>query len=208
MKTTHLRRSLAAVATAIACLAVMAGPASATPHDVDITGGVIRLTKTGLTPEDIDLAPTATPSCTNPSTLQVDENGTTAIVTSLDSSHIKHFPSSSSWLWVLTRSPFGNVAGALDSTVSPHTITSMRVGVLVTIYNTTGCTPTGTPICNAAFSLQVNGTSTSTSSGDTFSLTGVSVGTIAAAPTCAAGPSYLIGSTSTVTSPITGTLTT
>lgn len=205
MNKTHLWRSIAALTTAIACLAVMASPAPATTHDVTITGGVIRLTKTGVS-EDVDLDP-STPSCTNPSTLQVDEDGTTVSVTALNASHVKSF-FGGSFLWVLTRSTTGNVAGTLSSTSVPHTITSVRAAVVATIYNTTSCTPTGTPVCTIASIFHMTGTSTSTSATQTFSLTGTSVGTVVAFPTCTAGPSGILGTSSTTPSPITGTITT
>lgn len=210
MKKTHLRRSLAAVATAIACLAIMGNPAAASAtYTATIATGVVTLTKTGMTPEVVDLAPT-TPSCTSPSTLTVQTSSTTSSstvsVTAINASHVRTFGATGTYLTVLTRSTTGNVAGHITSDTTPHTITGSRVSIVITIYNTASCTPTGTAICTLAVSLNLSGTSTSLSTGTSFNLSGTSQGTVVAFPTCGAGPAYLIGSASSVTSPITGTL--
>ncbi len=195
-----LRRSLVVVTMIIAGLIIPAAPAAATTHTIEISDGTIVLSKTGVT-EVIDLG--ASNSCTNPSTVTTDDGtGTTLTVTALSASHVQHFSTSGSYLMVLTRSTAGNTAGALNSTVTPHTITNMRVAVVATFYNTTSCTPTGTPLCTVAFLLNLSGTSTSTSTGSTFSLTGSSVGTVVAFPTCAAGPSHILTTSSTTTSPM------
>ncbi len=218
MNTTHLRRSLAAVGTALVCLVVMANPAAATPvnYNATITGGRIVLSKTGVT-EVIDLVPT-TPSCTTPSTLQAhftsNNTSSNVDVTNLNSSHIRTFGTTGTYLAVLTRSTVGNSAGHITSQGTPaHTVDSMRVGIQIRIYNTAGttdpCAPNGPLVCTLGVLLHLNGTSTSISSSNTFSLTGASVGTVVAlAPGCAAGPSYLLGTTSAVTVPITGHLST
>ncbi len=205
MKTTHLRRSLAAVGTALVCLLAMSNPAGATLHSATITGGIITSTKTGVT-ETINLNPT-TASCSS-STLQTDDGttGTTIAVTTLGSSHVQAYSNGQSYLTVLSRSTTGNSAGAYNTAVTPHTVTNLRVAIVATIYNTTSCTPTGTPVCTVAAILNLSGTTTSTSVSSTFSLTGASVGTVAAFPTCAAGPSQIIGTTLTVTSAIVGHL--
>lgn len=198
------RRSLAALGTVIACLATMAVPTAATVHTAALTGGQLTLTKTGVT-EVIDAG--STTSCTLPSTIQVDDGtGTTLAVTALNASHVQHFSTSASYLMVLTRSTVGNSAGTLNSTTTPHTITSMRVAVVMTFYNTTSCTPTGTPVCNLAVLLHLSGTSTSTSAGSNFTLTGTSVGTVVANPTCTAGPSHIIGTSAATTSALTWTV--
>ncbi len=211
MNTTHLRRSLAAIATATACLVLMASPAAATPHDADITGGVMTFTKTGYSPENINFSP-GTPSCAGP-TMALDETGTTITVTALNYSHVVTYVNANggaggTYLTVLTRSTVGNSAGVLNSTVTPHTITNMRVGIMITVYNTQTCTPVGAPICRLAYVLNLGGSSTSVSASGTFSLTGNSVGNVIAFPNCAAGPIDLVGTSVTVTNPITGHLTT
>ncbi len=209
MKKNHLRRTVVAVATALACLMALGNPAAASAtYHVDITTGVVTLTKTGMTPEVIDFAPT-TPSCTDTST-QVQTTSTTTsstiIFTTINSSHIRTFSTTGTFLAVLTRSTTGNIAGHINSDATPHTITSLRVAIVITIYNTTGCTPTGTPICTLAVLLHLNGTSTSLSNSTNFTVTGSSVGTVVAFPTCATGPSYLIGSSSSTTTALTGHL--
>ncbi len=203
MKKTHLRRALAAVGTAIACLGIMANPAAATPHEADLTGGIITLTKTGVT-ETIDLTPGGTGSC-GTGALDFDETGTAISVTSFTASSVRTFSTTGTFLAVIDQSTIGNSPGTLNSTTNPHTITGLRVGVRVNIYQTTGCSTTGlTPICQLGIVLNLSGTSNSMSASNTFSLTGASVGTMAAFPTCTTGPSYLVGTTATVTTPITG----
>ncbi len=212
MPTKHFRRTLAAVVTALACLMAVGNPAAAIPttYTATVTGGQLTLTKTGITPEVINLNG-STPSCTITSVnVNVTSNTTSSnvTVTAFSASHVKGFANGGSYLVVLTRAAFGNVAGHLNSTVTPHTVTGSRIGILATIYNTTSCTPTGTPVCNLAGILAfTNATTTSVSTSSTFSFSGSTVGTVAANPTCTAGPSFLVGSSGTITSPITGHLT-
>ncbi len=214
---TSLRRSLVAMVTAIVCLVALGNPAAGVPatYDVIITGGLIGLSKTGVN-EVIDLIPT-TPSCTAPSTLQAHFTSATVSsnvnVTAISSSHVRTFGFSGTFLAVLTRSTVGNSAGHITAqgTAPAHTVASMRVGIQIRIYNTAGqinpCDPIGNPICTLALVLHLGGNSTSISTSNTFSLTGSSVGTVVAFPTCTAGPTYLIGTTAVVTSPLTGHLT-
>ncbi len=211
MNKTHLRRSVAALATALACLAVVANPAAAVTHDAVITGGQITLTKTGVN-EVVDLG--GTDSCPQGTTLQVDIDATTNTIaaTALASRHIHHFSDSNTYLVVLSRSTFGS-PGAITSASSPHTITSLRVSVGVDIYspahyNATTCETTSTPICRLSILFHFSGSSTSSSSSSTYSLTGSSVGNVVGNPTCAAGPSFLLGTTATTSSAIVGHLTT
>lgn len=206
MKKTNLRRSFAAVGAAVACLMVMANPAAAVGHTADLTAGEITLTKTGITPEVIDLSPGGTGSC-GTGTLNYDETGTTIGVTGLSGSAVRTFGTTGTFLAVLTRSTSGNTTGTINSTTVPHTITAFRVAIVITIYNTTGCTPTGTAICTLAVILSLSGSSTSTSTSQNFTLTGTSVGNMVAFPTCGAGPSYLIGTTSSTTAAIVGHIT-
>jgi hypothetical protein len=68
MHTPSLRRVVALV-TAFACVIALGNPAAAVPvtYAIDLTGGQISLTKTGITPEMFDLAPEPTdPSCSGP----------------------------------------------------------------------------------------------------------------------------------------------
>ncbi len=201
MNTTHLWRSLIAATTAIACLLGLSNPAGAVLHAHGITGGEITLTKTGVT-EVIDLTPGTGTSCGG-GTLEVDETTTTVIVTTLTASGVRTFSTTGTFLVVLTRGTFSNSAGSLNSAANPHIIDSSRSSIVATVYNTTSCTPTGTPICTLAAVVHLAGTSTSTGVSATFTGTSTSVGTVAAFPTCTAGPSYLIGTSSATTVPIT-----
>ncbi len=204
MKKAHLRRSLAAVTTAIACLVVMANPASAAVHDVEITGGTVVLSKTGVT-EVVTLGGTTScpPPTTTLPTLRVDlgteTSGASVTVPVLQSSHVQTY-SNGSFLSVLTLSTGGSLAGTLSSsTTTGHTITSLRIPIRIQIYNTDTCTPVNL-VCTLGALVHLNGTSTSTTSSNTFHFTGASVGTLVANPTCGAGPSQLLGTTSTITS--------
>ncbi len=214
MHTKHLRRSLTAVVTALACLLALSTPAAATPttYTAAVTGGEITITKTGITPEVIDLGSTTSCAGTN---INVGFSSTTTssqvTVTAFSSSHVTTFANGGSYLVVLTRSPVGNTSGHLDSDTIPHTIdtsttgTSPRVGIVATVYNTTSCTPTGTPVCTLGLIIGMTAVTTiSVSISTTFGFSGASVGTIAAFPTCTAGPSFLVGSAVTVTSPVVG----
>lgn len=205
MDTTRLRRSLAVVVTAVAGLIAFAHPAAAAVHTSQITSGSSTLTKTGVT-ETLSFG--STTSCSG-TTMQIDLGtetvGASVSVTALSQSHVQPY-SSGSYLTVLTRSTTGNTAGTLGGSTGTHTLSTFRVAIVSTIYNTTSCTPTGTPVCTVAILFALSGTSTSTTVGNTFSLTGSSVFTTVAFPTCTAGPSQILGTTSTTTTPITGTL--
>ncbi len=196
------RRLLAIIATTVVAAIVNPATATATTHGIDIDGGEMLLSKTGVS-QVIDFEPKA--YCTSPTLTLDDGTGTTASVTALSSSHVQSYPIGS-LLTVMTRSTSGNTSGTLTSTSTPHTITSMRVAVVMTIYNTSGCTPTGTPLCTLAALLGLDGTSSSTSGGNDFSFTGSSVGTVVAFPTCTAGPSSLTGTSVTVMWPIMGAI--
>ncbi len=209
MNTSRPRRSLAAVATAIACLATMAGPAAATPaaHTATITGGTFIKTKTTFT-IPIDLAPT--PASCAPATFNMATTSTTtsstATVTGFNWSHRLDYGTGPTHLTTLTQSTMGNVPGHIDSTTTPHTLTGLRVGLIWTVYSSTGCTPTGTPVCTLAVLFNLSGTTTSLSTSTTFSFNGSSQGSFVGFSTCTAGPAFSIGATSSVTLPITGHL--
>ncbi len=208
MRHTHLRRPLTTVTTAIICVIALASPAAAVPvtYKAVLTAGVITLTKTGITPEVIDLAP-PNPSCIPADyrvTFTSNTNSSNVSITNVAGLHAVTF-AGGTYLTQLTRSTFGNTQGHVtDSTTGTHTITATRVALIATIYNTTDCTPTGTPVCTLAALLELQGTTTSISTSSNFTLTGSSVTPVVAFPTCAAGPSYLVGTTSTVTTAITG----
>ncbi len=209
MPTKHLRRTLAAVVTALACLMTPGTPAAAIPttYTASINSGQLTITKTGITPEVITFATTT--SCPPGPSINVNVTSNTtssnATVTAFNTSHVATFANGGSYLIVLTRAAFGNVAGHINSTVTPHTVTGSRIGIAATVYNTTSCTPTGTPVCNlAAVIAFTSATTTSVSTSSTYSFSGASVGTVAAFPTCTAGPSFLVGASVTITSPFTG----
>ncbi len=202
MNPTHLRRSPPAIVTIIACLTTMAQPAAAAIHDATFTGGTITATKPSVT--EIFTWPPGT-SCSTPSFRMdaTDVHSTTTLITFWQVVHNFNL-STGPFLFVWTRSTTANFAGHLASTSTPRTITGMRVGLVLTVYNTTSCTPTGTPVCTLAASLNLSGTTTAASASGTYSLTGTTTGTLVAFPTCTAGPTQLVGTTSTVTSPLTG----
>ncbi len=213
MPTIHLRRSIVAVTTAIACLVALANPAAAVPvtYRAEITAGQVTVTKTGITPTVFDLSPASlcAPGATADLDLSSDTTSSSVSITAFDAALVTDFGlGGTPYLVVLTRSPFSNIPGHLDSDSTPHTITGSRHGLVIRIYLTTGCTPTGNPVCTLGVALGLsNVTTTSVSPSTTFSYDGSSVGTIAGFPTCATGPSQILGATVTVTSPVTGHLT-
>lgn len=209
MNLTHLRRSLAAMAVSIALLVTMTNPAASATYIAEVTGGEIMLRKIGLIPpEVIDLGPGGL--CTFGSFFTFDTTSTTSSSSlwpaSFYSSQVRTFGSTGTYLMVMTRLSSGNVSGHVSSSTTPHTLTGMRVGFVMTIYNTTDCTPTGAPICTLAFLFNVSGTMTSLSTGNNYYFTGTSQGNVVAFPACSAGPSYLVGTTVLTTTPIDGYL--
>ncbi len=209
MPKTHLRRTVAAVATALACLLPAGIPAAAIPttYTATLALGNITITKTGITPEVINLG--STTSCAPGGTINANFTSNTTSsnvsVTAFNWSHVVNYANGGGYLTVITRAAFGNVGGHLDSSVTPHTITGSRIGLNITIYNTFSCTPMGDPVCNLGLVLAwANATTTSVSTSNTYSFGGSSVGNIAANPSCSAGPSFLVGAVVTVTSPLGG----
>ena len=71
---TKIRRRVVALATALACLALMAAPASATSHSATVTGGTIVLTTTGSLSLTLPFTGTAGTGCG--STLVLDQDAT------------------------------------------------------------------------------------------------------------------------------------
>ncbi len=213
MKKTHLWRSIAAIGTALACLTLMTNPAAASMHTSAITGGDITFTKSSITPEAIDLAPGTGPCPAGTMDVDFGSTDSTILVTAINQRFFTHFsPSGPDYLVVLSRSAFGNTSGTVTSTTTPHTFSSLRVAVVMTIYASTSynditCTSTGAAVCTLAVVLQLSGTLTSLSTSTQFSAAGSSVGTVANFPMCPAGPSHLTGSTAAVTSPLTAHLT-
>ncbi len=203
MNTTHLRRAVVAVATAVACLVTLATPSGAVLLNATINGGQFTFVKTGVT-ETIPL--TSTGACGTP-TLVTSITGTVFSMTVFSTSQVTAFAGGGSYLSVFTRSTSGNSAGTIDTTVTPHVVSNKRIAIVSTVYNTTGCTPTGTPVCTVAFILNLSGTGTSTTTGSSYTLSGGSVGTVVAFPTCAAGPSQLLGTTVTPPSSVSWTFT-
>lgn len=218
MNPTPLRRSIAAIGTALACLALMANPAAATIHTSDITGGELALIKPSMTPEVIDLGPGTGPCPAGAWTLDVDTASSTLSVTAIDQRVITSL-SSPDYLVVFTRYPLGNSPGPVSSATTPHTFSSLRVAVAMSIYgstryNTSSCSvsvdgTTGlpfTPTCTLLVLLNVSGTLTSLSPSTQLSATFSSLGTVAMLPGCS-GPTFLVGSTAAATTPFTAHLT-
>ncbi len=171
----------------------------------NLVKGNVTLTKTGMTAVVLDFNPLAAGSCSD-SSLGLAITGTSIGSTSFMASTVRTFGTTGPYLAVFTRSTTGSSAGTLNTTVTPHTVTNMRVAVVMTVYNTTDCTPAGTPMCTLAMVLNLSGTLTGTTPGSELDVTGASVGSFVAFPTCSSGPSFLIGSSGTVTDSITADL--
>ncbi len=201
MKSTRLRRGIAALTIAVACLITMVNPAAAYPYPYfsDITSGSITLVKTGITPETISLTGTGTCSYADIAYLTLDVTGNTAAITSYSARTIKTFTNGpGTYLVDLTRSVIGNSPGSLWGT----NITGMRLGVQMHIYSdfdpdTCLLTTTSFPICRLAFIVGLSGTVTGAGFSHTFSLTGSTIGSVVTYPSCTSGPSYLPGTTGT-----------
>ncbi len=198
-----LRRSLAAVITSLACLVLMANPAAATTHNATINSGVSIFTKPAVL-NSIDYVPVAPCAA---GWLVADDyvHGVTFNVPSLDwvGRVTTVTGGATTYLFHIFRT--ASTAGTLNTATG--TITNMRLVLKMEIFTapTTGCTlPTTGPLCSLSVQLNLSGTYTpagTLSTGDVATLTGSSVGIVVASPTCTAGPTFLLGTTVTITTP-------
>lgn len=195
MKAVHLRRSAAAVSMVMVCLLATANPAAAVIHDSVSFGGTATFTKSGVT-ETLSLGNDL--SCPSPPPgIEMDITGSSVVVTDFYSKHVQVFSTLASYEVILNESTVGSTPGTISST-PPHTITGMRLGVTMQVYD--GDCTSGTLLCSLAFILYLSGTATSTTSGGTYNLSGATVGVVVAYPTCPFGPTQLINTASSVTS--------
>ncbi len=193
MKT--LWRSLAAVTTAIACLAVMTTPAAAIGSS--LVDGNITFTKSGVPVGTLDLGP-PTASCTDSLTFGI--TGASITVTALNWSH-----NDGTYLQVITRSNTGNSAGTITASPPLHLVSSLRFGMVMKFYETSSCTPTLFPVCVLTVVFQVLGTLTSLTGSGTYAFNGSSTTTVGSLP-CTGPLAAFVGATSAATSPIVGHL--
>jgi len=153
-----LRRSVAALATVFACLALMASPASATTHGATITSGNFTLvSEDGSVSQNFPWAGSGGTNCGH--TLEIDETATAWNVTQYSSRARIPFIFNA-YIIVITRT--GSTAG----TVSGTTLNASTLSLDVKFYNVlnnspaTDCNTTGSPRCQYTATLSLSGTVT------------------------------------------------
>lgn len=211
MNPSRIFRTLAVVATAVACLVVPTRPVEAAVHEATILDGIVTVYGTGSVPQDTyDLAPYS-PLCHPDGVFELDVTGTGTIgVSALDSrTVVSYLGLTGTYLRIVTRIATGSTYGTLTGT-GPYTVSDMRVGVRVVYtgsYDETTCENTGLAMCDVTFVLELDGTLTTTTVGATASLTGASVGTVAEGDWCIEPFDELVGSTVALSTPITAVFT-
>jgi hypothetical protein len=180
---TRFLRPVAVMATVVACLLMFQSPASAVTHSADIADGTLTLTKMdgtvpGLFPL-FSLAPTG--GCPT-GTLQLDITTTTADITSFSVQH-PFTMGTGTWVMVITRT--GSTAG----TISGTNLTSLGLGLNITIYNNSGSCVLGTRVCGFNTTLSFSGTITGSTTSDTGTLS-TPMADLTLVPTC--GPPFVI----------------
>ena len=163
---TKIRRSVVALATALACLALMAGPASATTHSAAITGGSIVLTATNTLVLTFPWGGTAGTGCGH--TLDLDDTASTADVIGY-SSATRFTLGTGAFVAVVTRT--ASTAG----TVSGTSVSSSTLALRFDIYFAANADPAtdcaiGTQVCRLRTTLYFAGTLTGWSVSSTGSL--------------------------------------
>ena len=165
-----LRRSVVALATAFACLALMGSPASAAVITADITAGTVTLiNSTGTTTDDIALGPGVTTlgaNCANSIAVT-----TTASTTSISNWNITtfavvaRFKLGGTW-YVASLQRTGSVAGTVTAvTTTSATLNSATLNLDARIFTTafqndtdTECTTNGNKCRFSGVALSLQGT--------------------------------------------------
>jgi len=147
----NLRRSVVALATAFASLAILTGPASATTavHPTTITGGTLTAVSSGTFPSTYTrtLGGTAGTGCTTTSSATVDDAAQTIDVTAF--SNIAHFIlNGNHYVSTITRT------GSSSGTYSGGSFTSVTIQLNIVIRAAAnnsstdlGCATTGGVLC-------------------------------------------------------------
>lgn len=176
---TKLRRSVAAIATAFACLALMASPASAITHTTTITGGNLVLTATNTLVLTFPFAGTAGTGCG--STLVLDEGATgDADIASYTSTGRFTF-GGLGFVYVLTRT------ASTPGTVSGGGVSSSTLALQIDIFSAANANPatdcaTSTARCRMRTTLYFAGTLSGWGVSDTASLSYPTAGLVVASP--------------------------
>lgn len=208
---TTLRRSVVALATTLACLAVLATPASATTHNVTITGGTLfAINATGTSTSTTDLSATPGAGCTSTIVADVvpDGTGNAGTVNVTGFSNIGHFTLGTNH-YVSTMSRVSSSAGTWGTSAT-GTISSLSVQVSTQIRaaatnNSTNvdCATTGTVLCTLRMTLHLAGTYANgplSTTGATFNLsTTTSAAITLGIGTCQVPFSTFNGGTVTIT---------
>jgi hypothetical protein len=141
---TTLRRGVVALTTALACLVLLAGPASAAVVNGTITGGTITLVNSTGTSTDTISLPSGTPlgtGCASSFTVDISTTGTSATnwrITGFAS--ISRFPVGTSW-FIADLSWKSSTSGTVTG---PATLNSSGLALDLRIWNATNQSSTAT----------------------------------------------------------------
>jgi hypothetical protein len=168
--TTKLRRGVAALATALACLLLTATPASAAVHSVDITGGTLTLVNAANTATlNVPWAGSAGTGCGHSMDIEHLPGPDTYEVLSY-SSRSRHNFLLGAYIVVVTRT--GSIAGGY---ALPN-LNSSTLSLKIEFFNVananpaTDCATAGAVRCTYTVTLQLSGNSTGWASSDTGAL--------------------------------------
>ena len=203
---TTLRRSLVTVATTLACLALMASPASAATVTGLVTGGTVTLvSSTGTVTDTFSIGnPVGGTGCAKDITLDVTTS--TAQLTGLSS--VSRFALSTTY-YIMETLLTGSTPGTLTNVTSTSaTVTSATVTYQVNIYSAsnqsstaTDCAHGTTRTCRAtmtlSFSGSISGDVSSPAVSDTASLSAPPA-TMTMTPPCSAPFTTYVGGTASV----------
>ena len=158
----NLRRSVVALATAFACLGIMAGPSSAatSTHPVTITGGTVTATSTTGQVITTTLGGTAGTGCSSTLSVLVDNTAGTINATTFTS--IGHFTLGTNH-YVSTSTRTASTTGTFGSGSVSSVGISISVVIRAAANNSStdlGCATTGTTICTLRATLAFAGTYT------------------------------------------------
>lgn len=198
---TTLRRSAVALATALACLVLVATPASATTtHSATITGGTLKFRTGGGTTGFLgSQPPLGTTGSGCGSTLSIEEDGATGAFEIVQFSSTARFTvvGNNHYIAVMTRQ--GSTAG----TYSGGAITSATLSLRVTLFNATNSSSTATDcahgttvVCRYTMTLHLTGTYTGMTTSGTVQLGGT--GTVTGLPCTPPFSEYTAGTAEAV----------
>ena len=194
---TKLRRSVAALVTALACLALMATPAAATPHSATVTGGNLVLTATNTLVLTFPFAGTGGTGCGH--TLDVDEDATASTADIIGYSSASRFTlGTGAFVAVITRT--ASTPGTVSGTGVSSSTLSLQIDILTAANANpaTDCT-TNAQRCRLRTTLSFAGTLSGWSVSSTASLSYPTSLALLTVPPPGCGPPWSSWSGSAVT---------